>query len=286
MPVDLNPQLSIIIPVSDDPAILECVQSLIPFADITVEVIVVLNGATEDYSRTVKREFELYNFVRIVEMKKSSIPGARNLGVRNALAAKILMFDSDCRPVSQGYLSIVAESLNHSHIVLGRVIFESLSESRISTGYAALRQLDYDLHQLSRVYTPNLAYQSSVFDTVGPYLEHLVGGEDAEWGSRALAAGYQVQKIDATVVHLQNASLSRAVRTWFLYGRGKGVDIKGKNSTRVSQVRDFVYVAAPLGSYFSKAGGSLTTLWLRIALSSAFQIGVLSTLLTKHKNNI
>lgn len=217
-------------------------------------------------------------------MIEKSIPGARNLGVRNALASKILMIDSDCRPESQGYLSSIAKSLDHSQIVLGVVRFESLTESLISKGYAALRQLDYDLHQLSRIYTPNLAYQSTVFDTVGPYLERLVTGEDAEWGSRVLAAGYKVLRIDAAVIHLQNASFGGAVRTWFQYGRAKGVQIKGKHSGRSSIINDLMYIIAPLGSYISKAGASWTTLWLRIALSCSFQTGFLTALLSKQKD--
>ena len=285
MSTDHNPQLSVIIAVSNDPGIVDCVQSLIPTEEFRVEVIVVLNGATEGYSGNVKKELELYNHVRIIEMIKPSIPGARNLGVRNASAAKILMFDSDCRPVSKDYLSSVAKSLDQSQIVLGGVKFKSLTKSHISTGYAALRQLDYDLHQLSRIYSPNLAYQSTVFDTVGPYLESLVTGEDAEWGSRVLAAGYQVRRIDATVIHLQIASLSRGVRTWFQYGRAKGVQIRTKHSDRISLMHDLGYVIAPLGSYMSKAGRSWTTLWLRIALSCAFQIGFLTSLLSKQKNN-
>ncbi len=284
MYTDLNPQLSVIIPVSDDPDILDCVKSLVLPNELRVELIVVLNGATKVYAKNVKKKLKLYNYVRIIEMTESSIPGARNLGVRNALAPKILMFDSDCRPLSQGYLSSVAKSLDHSQIVLGVVRFKSSSDSLISTGYAALRQLDYNLHQLSRVYSPNIAYQFSVFDTVGPYLERLVTGEDAEWGSRVLAAGYQVQRIDATVIHLQNASLSRAMRTWFQYGRAKGVQIRGKHSGWIYPIRDLVYVISPLGSYISKAEGNLTTLWLRIALSFAFQIGFLTGLVFKKED--
>lgn len=286
MSTDLNPQLSVIIPVSDDPGIVDCVQSLIPSDELRVEVIVVLNGATKVFTESVKKKLESYNYVRIIEMTEPSIPGARNLGVRNALAAKILMFDSDCRPESQGYLSSVAKSLDHSQIIVGVVRFKSLTESRISKGYAALRQLDYDLHQLNRLYTPNLAYQSTVFDTVGPYLESLVTGEDAEWGSRVLTAGYQVRRIDATVIHFQNASLGRAVRTWFLYGRAKGVQIRGKHSGWISPIHDLAYVIAPLGSYISKAGGSLTTLWLRISLSCAFQTGFLTGLLSRMEDNL
>lgn len=286
MSTDLNPQLSIIIPVSDDPGIVDCVQSLIPSDNLRFEVIVVLNGAKKAYTKNVKEKLESYNYVRIIEMTEPSIPAARNLGVRTALAAKILMFDSDCRPESQGYLSSVAKSLDHSQIVLGAVRFESLTESRISKGYAALRQLDYDLHQLRRIYTPNLAYNATVFDTVGPYLERLVTGEDAEWGSRVLAAGYQVRRIDATVIHLQSASLGRAVRTWLLYGRAKGVQIRGNQTGWISLIHDMVYVIAPLGSYISKAGGSWTTLWLRILLSCGFQIGFLTGLLSRKEGKI
>lgn len=286
MSTDLNPQLSIIIPVSNDPGIVDCVQSLIPSDEFSFEVIVVLNGATKVYTENVKKKLEPYNYVRIIEMNEPSIPGARNLGVRRAMAAKILMFDSDCRPESKGYLSSVVKSLDNSQIVLGTVRFESLTESRISKGYAALRQLDYDLHQLNRVYTPNLAYQATVFDAVGPYHERLVTGEDAEWGCRVLAAGYQVQRIDAPVKHLQHATLSRAVRTWYLYGRAKGVQIQGKHNGWISIVNDIMYVITPLGSYISKAGGSSTTLWLRIFLSCAFQTGFLTGLLYKREDNI
>ena len=219
-------------------------------------------------------------------MTEPSIPRARNIGVRNSLAEKILMFDSDCRPESQDYLSSVAKSLDHSQIVLGVVRFKSLVKSRISKGYAALRQLDYDLHQLNRLYTPNLAYHSKVFDTVGPYLERLTTGEDAEWGSRALAAGYQVRRVDAPVIHFQNASLNRAVRTWFLYGRAKGVQIRRKHPGWIFPLHDLTYVISPLGSFISKAGGSSTTLWLRIPLSFAFQTGFLTGLLSRKKNNL
>ena len=281
MSTDLNPELSIIIPVKDDPGIIDCVQSLLISDELRVEVIVVLNGATKVYTKSVKKNLRSFNYVKIIEMTEPSIPGARNLGVRNALSKKILMFDSDCRPVSQGYLSFVAKSLDHYHIVLGVVRFKSIKESNVSKGYAALRQLDYDLHQLARIYTPNLAYQSTVFDNVGPYLERLITGEDAEWGSRVLSAGYHVKRINATVIHLQNASLSRVVRTWFLYGRAKGVQIQGKRTSWISVVNDLSYVIAPLGNYFSKAGGSSTTLWLRIALSCAFQTGFLTGLLSK-----
>jgi glycosyltransferase involved in cell wall biosynthesis len=275
----------VIIPVSDDPGIVDCVQSLISCHEPTVEVIVVLNGATESYTSAVKQQLVAHDWVRFVEIKERSIPGARNRGVQSARAPKILMFDSDCRPETTGYLTSVAESLGDADVVLGPVQFRSLGESRLSTAYAALRQLDYDLHQLNRLYSPNLAYRSTVVDAVGAYNERLVTGEDSEWGFRVLAAGYAVRRIDATVIHKQNASLRDALRTWFLYGRAKGAQAWGSRSTEHSLLSDLAYVFAPLGSYLSTAGGVFTTLWLRPMLACAFQAGFFAELLLKREEN-
>lgn len=285
MSIDLIPQLSVIIPVSDDLGIIECIQSLTFPDELRVEVIIVLNGATKTYTLNVKKKLESYIFVRIIEMSKPSIPGARNLGVRNALAKKILMFDSDCRPVSREYFSKIVNSLDQSPIVVGVVRFESLTDSLTSKSYAALRQLDYDLHQLNRLYTPNLAFQSSLYYTIGPYNECLVTGEDAEWGSRVLAAGYKARRLNETVIHWQNATLSRAMRTWFLYGGAKGVQTKRMYSDWISLIHDLKYVFAPLGSFLLKVGGYWTTIWLRIILSFAFQFGFLVGFLSKLEDN-
>lgn len=285
MTTRLDPQLSVIIPVSNDPGIVDCVQSLISCNELATEVIVVLNGATESYTGAVKQQLVAHDCVRFVEMKERSIAGARNRGILAARASKILMFDSDCRPETSGYLTSVAGSLDDAYVVLGPVRFRSLSESRISKAYAALRQLDYDLHQLNRVYTPNLAFRSTVADAVGAYNERLVMGEDSEWGFRVLAAGYTVRRIDATVIHRQIASIHDALRTWFLYGRGKGAQVRGNRSTGHSLLLDVAYVIAPLGSYFSPAGRGLTTLWLRPMLAWAFQVGFFAEMLSKRGDN-
>lgn len=70
MLTDLNPQLSVIIPVSDDPDIVDCVKSLVLPIELRVELIIILNGATKVYTKNVKKKLESYNYVRIIEMDR------------------------------------------------------------------------------------------------------------------------------------------------------------------------------------------------------------------------
>jgi glycosyltransferase involved in cell wall biosynthesis len=273
--------LSVIIPVSDDPGVVECVRALLPCCEgLRVELIVILNGASAEYSEYVRRSFEAESIVRIVEIKERSIPAARNIGVRNALNARVLMFDSDCRPLHSDYLKTVSKELDEASVIVGAVHFRSMDTSAVSQGYAALRQLDYDLHQLARLYTPNVAMRTDVFFKVAPYDERLVTGEDAEFGYRVLAAGWVPRRIPSIeIVHWQQTSFRGAVRTWYLYGRAKGVQLRKKGGGAGTMLRALPYIAAPIGSYLRMAGSVPSTLWLRPLIACAFQTGCLIELI-------
>jgi len=270
-------ELSVIIPVSDDPGIVECIRSLLSCCEgLRVELLVILNGASSEYSEGVKRSFKAESIIRILEIERRSIPAARNIGVCNAQSAKILMFDSDCRPLRSDYLWTVMRGLDAASVIVGVVRFRTASRSAVSQAYAALRQLDYDLHQLERLYTPNLAMRRDVFLQIAPYDERLATGEDAELGYRLWAAGFVPQKINSMdITHWQQTSLGGAVKTWYLYGRAKGAQLRKERGSARTLLKALPYIAAPIGSYLRKAGSVRSTLWLRPLIACAFQAGCL-----------
>lgn len=275
------PPLSVIIPAANDPLLVESVMSLLACNEgIGAEIIIVLNGSSPEYLRETTLQLAASVGVRIIGMPMQSLPKARNFGIRHARGKKLLMFDSDCRPKFDDYLMRVCAALDAAPIVVGPVEFHALGGTRVDKAYAALRDLDYQLHQRSRLYSPNIAYRKDIIESVGLYDEQLVTGEDSDFGHRVVAAGYLPRSIKLAIVcHRQHASLRTAIATWYQYGSAKGVQLS-KGPFRVqSTLRDLRYVASPLGNYFRRAGGLISTLWLRPTLACAFQAGFLVALL-------
>ena len=79
--------ISIIIPCADDLRVAQCIESI----DENAEIIVVLNGPTEQIKNLVKKYF-----VKTFFLKERNLGMALNVGIKNASYNRVLLMDSDC----------------------------------------------------------------------------------------------------------------------------------------------------------------------------------------------
>ena len=113
--------LSLVICVADDTRIEKTLDSV----DAYCEVIVVLNGATQEVRQIVSEFNETCNFKLVVtEIPERNLSKARNIGMELASNDKVVFYDSDCIIV-QGALEKFAIYLNNYYLVDGRVKFRS-----------------------------------------------------------------------------------------------------------------------------------------------------------------
>lgn len=276
------PPLAVIVPSTDDPLLIESVRALLRCNhSIRAEIIVVLNGSSRQYSQATVAAFHSAEDVTVLELPRRGIAVARNAGVRHARAPKLLMFDSDCQPAASDYLTTISIALDSASIVVGPVEFLSENAALISRAYAALRNEDYRLHHLARLYSPNIGFTRSTFEGVGGYHEGLVSGEDSEMGFRLLAAGHTpTPVVRALIHHRQRVTLGRAAAIWFGYGRAKGFQVRRGPIYAQTILNDIKYVLSPLGKYHHRIDRLPSTLLLRPILAVAFQVGCVVGLLT------
>lgn len=213
------PRLSVIIPHLNEPAdLVQCLSALsVQRADgIPFEIIVVDNGSRE-LPEAVCAAFEG------VRLECEPIPGpgpARNRGARVAQADLLAFIDADC--IAQpGWVSAIVSFMDGNPEVdfLGGDIRISPADPKRLTSVEAYENIFSYRAQLyveRRCFsaTGNMAVRAQVFRAVGPF-GGIAMAEDAEWGQRATARGYQIAYLpEAKVLTPSCKSFAELRRRW------------------------------------------------------------------------
>lgn len=141
-----NINISIIVPVYNVEQYLEqCLNSLVNQSLKDIEIIVVIDGATDNSLKIAKKYEEYSNFL-IVESENRGLGAARNLGLKYANGEYILFVDSDdfidhdmCRD-----LYICAKEYNSNIIQCGHQLYyeEGKTENILYGPYATVKEYD------------------------------------------------------------------------------------------------------------------------------------------------
>jgi glycosyltransferase involved in cell wall biosynthesis len=207
---------SVIIPVKDDPRIVDCVASI---DEEGIEIVVSLNGSDDETRRLVAEG--LPRPVVVTEIAEGNLGAAYNAAVAAAGRRYLLFMDSDCvfRP---GTIRALALAVQDHPVVKGRVQFSS-GHGPLSRCIEQSRSFQIADHV--NAYSPPLIYDRTIEDRIGGYhYSSLIHWEeDREFDFRLQLAGIPVSYLpDAVVLHAAQDGVSD-LRSGFRYGLGEGI---------------------------------------------------------------
>ena len=205
---------AVIIPHFNDAGRLaRCLAALAACTDFDkVEVVVVDNGSTVDPSPLVAAT----PGIRLVTEPRQGAGAARNRGVRETTAPKLLFLDSDCVPRHDWIVAGLA-ALEGRQVVGGRVsLFDETPPPRSGAEafetVLAFDQEDYIRNKGFSV-SANLLTWRAIFEAVGDFGVGM--SEDVDWCHRAATRGFRLDYAAAVEVAHPTRSTAEALdRKW------------------------------------------------------------------------
>lgn len=189
---NVNPIVSVIIPVFRDQRIIKCLNALQKqtLSHEKFEVIIVNNDPDYDLDYGQLSN----NFSVVIEPRPGSY-AARNCGIRLSRGEYIVFTDADCIPSPSWLENIVSAFEDNSVDMVSGVIdiFRELNSSFFAWQYewntAFLQGQNF---RKGVSVTANLAVRQRVFETVGLFQEQFFSGGDVEFSRRARSAGFKL----------------------------------------------------------------------------------------------
>lgn len=177
-------------------------------------IIVTLRDKKEIDCISVFKQSEFDNYELIIR-RDAGISTARNNGIQEASADKLIFIDDDATP-HEGYLSTVSESLDHHPIVAGKIINP---DDGVFAPYGA----NYDQGERGKYTTnivgANMAFRREVFEKVGDFDENLQWGHDeTDLADRALYEYPIYYEPDLMVTHTFVDSIREFFNKRYQYG--------------------------------------------------------------------
>jgi GT2 family glycosyltransferase len=184
------PEIAIIIPHYNDVERLErCLSALMKNDLSGCEVLVVDNASTQPLTETEAK----FPSIRFVTEPEKGAAAARNRGVRETCAPRLMFIDADCLPASD-WVTIGRQVAGRADLIGGMVkIFDETPPPR--SGAEAFEAV-FAFHTQKYVerdgfsVTANLITRRDVFEDVGPFRGGV--SEDRDWSFRATAKGYRL----------------------------------------------------------------------------------------------
>ncbi len=167
------------------------------------DVVVLVDGSTDQTVSILKeREFRLKSF-KIVEQSNKGKAAARNHGVRKSSGDLVIFCDDDMSPNANSVEKHMSFHLSHPDCLLGGSQFEISSQSNLDIqnykAHLSQKWLSKYESGLSQMDSTNLFFSSancslprSVFERLGGFDEQLSDAEDYELAFRALKSGTPV----------------------------------------------------------------------------------------------
>lgn len=200
--MDTLPRVSVIVPVRDDPRLVECLEALrrqtYP-ADL-VEVVVADNGS----SMPVQDWLADWPSVRYVSEPSGGSYAARNAAVLVSTGEVLAFTDADCLPDEVWLAESVAAVRAGASIVAGHVRVYARDDLRPNPveAYELVHAFPQETY-VSRggaTVTANMTTTRAVFEEAGPFRAELRSGADIEWSQRANSLGFRTAYCPSAVV--------------------------------------------------------------------------------------
>lgn len=188
--------ISIVIPVSKDVKIRECIRNI----DEGVEIVVVLNNCP---SREVIDIVKADNRCKVIYVEGTgcNLAYVFNRGIISALNEKVLLTNSDCI-FTPGLVSKVFVQLEQYEVVKARVAF-SFSNRRQRLVAECRRLFHQVFDDGTKLFGPGLSFRKSICSKIGGYFfdETMGWGEDGDLSDRIYSAGIRLMIVKDYVLH-------------------------------------------------------------------------------------
>lgn len=211
--------VSVVIPVSDDPRIFDCLGSI----DEEVEIVLVLNRPTSQINNIVgSLNHRIDHLVRI-EIPERCLGNAYNVGIEASSQPVVILIDSDC-VFDPGAIRRLYKGTRRAPLCKGKVTFQR--EGLISRIVAEARE--HHTGDLRNAYSPPLAMRKGVDSLMGgAYFDNdLAWCEDHEFDQRVSAYGVPIYFDDAATVRHPSLTARRDLKSAYRYGSGYRVGIR------------------------------------------------------------
>ncbi len=180
-----------------------------------LEIVVVDAYSTDRTREIVDRYQRRYDYIKY-HLKGGTIGEGRNHGVKMSAGEAVAFIDGDCI-ANPFWLRIMREGLKESNVVAGKTI---------QIGYHAFE----DLERVELIYkgfditfpTSNLAYDKSLFESIGGFDEWFITAEDIDLNLRAVESGASIAyRDDAIVYHRTRGSFYKFYKQALWNGAGR-----------------------------------------------------------------
>ncbi|MDO8524850.1 MAG: hypothetical protein Q7R99_04510 [bacterium] len=211
-------EMSIIIPVSQDFRLLNCLKSI----DIDSEIVVIFNNNPSKELIEISREDKRVNPIVINDIG-CNLARIFNIGIQASAHEYILLANSDCIFLP-GRLNSYFDELMIYPVVKGHIQFESNSfETRL---VAELRFLFHESFSPRKsLFGPGLAFHRSICNRIGGYYfdEEVGWGEDGELSERIYSSGLEVQHLSQHVMLHPPESICHDLHIAYKIGYGEWI---------------------------------------------------------------
>ena len=210
------PEAAVIVPHHDDAERLARCLAALAGSDLSrAEVVVVDNASPEPPLAAIRA----HPFARLVVEPRPGAAAARNRGVAETRAQRLLFLDADCVP-APGWVQAAAAALGGPgapDVVGGRVdvFHEGVPPLSGPQAFEAVFAFDNRTYVEEKGFsvTANLATRRAVFDDVGPFRPGL--SEDLDWCARARARGWRLAYEEGlAVAHPSRSDWPALERKW------------------------------------------------------------------------
>ena len=204
--------LSLVICVADDIRIKNTLDTI----DVYCEVIVVLNGATNEVFEIVSKYKNTEKFeLKILKIPERNLSKSRNYGIEQAKNKKVVFYDSDCI-ISPNALMRFYEKLDNYFLVDGKVFFKKDFYSSKVISYT--REMGLPGYALC----PAIGINKDIKPMIGNYFfdDDIQWIEDSELNIRAKKARIEVGIIDEVTCIHDNLTFKQDLKSAYRYGCG------------------------------------------------------------------
>lgn len=210
--------LSIVIPVSQDFRLLDCLKSI----DIDSEIVVVFNNNPSKKLIESSRKDQRVNPV-VVNDIGCNLAKVFNIGIEASSHKCVLLANSDCIFLP-GRLGAYFDELLIHPVVKGHIQFQS--NSLTTRLVAELRFLFHEFFSEKKsLFGPGLAFRRSISEKIGGYYfdEDMGWGEDGELSERIYASGLDVQHLPGYVLSHPPESMRHDLGVAYKIGYGEWI---------------------------------------------------------------
>lgn len=202
----------VIIPHRNDlDRLMRCLEALMPGLPPGVEVVVVDNGSDTEVALPLARSFPS---VRLLHEPQAGAAAARNRGVAETSAPRLIFIDADCVP-EPGWVAAVLAAGPKADLVGGAVeVFHESNTRTGAQGFEAVFAFDNQSYvEQGFSVTANLTTTRLVFEATGPFAADV--SEDKDWCLRAVRWGHSIAFAPEMVVsHPSRGDWAALSRKW------------------------------------------------------------------------